>query len=184
MDLALRQVAPPHVVYRVRTSPEKRKRHRNGGVLGGSHRGSRSLPLFPVYPVDAIYLANFCCRVPEMEIAIWCLRTPDQLPGSPECSSLAPGPGKSLSLSFTSVSAVRWPSWPAMDGRPVVARGDSSSVTPLCWSLSWCLVIVRLYSRALLLVIRGRFGIDAYTHAIELAARLSRFGGLRIALDQ
>ena len=61
---------------------------------------------------------------------------PDQLPASPECSPLPPGSGKSLSLSFTSVLEVRWPSWPVMDGWLVVARGDSSSTTPLCSSLS------------------------------------------------
>ena len=150
MDLALRQSLLLCVAIGYST-PEKRKRHRNGGVLGGSHRGSRSLPLFPVYPVDAINLAAFCGRVPDMgsraDVCELMSRTADQLPRSPECSPLAPGPGKSLSLSFTSVSEVRWPSWPAMDGRLLVARGDSSSMTPLCSSLSWCLVILRLYSR-------------------------------------
>jgi hypothetical protein len=41
-----------------------------------------------------------------------------------------------------------------------------------------------LYLPGLLLVISGRFGIDAYPHTIELAARFSCFRGLRIALDQ
>ena len=183
MDLALRQSLLPCVAIGYCT-PEKRKRHRIG--MAG-FRGSRSLSLFPVYPVDAINLAAFCGRVPEMgsraDVCELMLRTADQLPRSPECSPLAPGPGKSLSLSFTSVLAVRWPSWPAMEGRPVVARGDSSSVTPLRPSLSCSLVMIRLDARALLLVIRSRLGIDADPHAIELAARLSRFGGLRIALN-
>ena len=45
-------------------------------------------------------------------------------------------------------------------------------------------VCVLLYVRRLLLPVRGGFGIDAYAHAVQLAACLSRFGGLRITLYQ
>jgi hypothetical protein len=41
-----------------------------------------------------------------------------------------------------------------------------------------------LYVRRLLLPVRGGFGSDAYAQAVQLAACLSRFGCLRITLDQ
>jgi hypothetical protein len=41
-----------------------------------------------------------------------------------------------------------------------------------------------LYSLESLPPVRGRFGIDPDTHAVELAPRLGRFRCLRIALDE
>lgn len=46
------------------------------------------------------------------------------------------------------------------------------------------LACVLLYVQKLLLPVRGGFGSDAYAHAVQLAACLSRFRGLRITLDQ
>ena len=46
------------------------------------------------------------------------------------------------------------------------------------------LACVLLYVRKSLLPVRGGFGSDTYAHAVQLAACLRRFGGLRITLDQ
>src|SRR3982074_3272007 len=62
--------------------------------------------------------------------------------GSPLCSGLAPGSGKSESASFMIGSGSRWPSWPCKAGLPGCLL-LSSSVAPLdlSWSWEFCVIL-------------------------------------------